>query len=30
MDLGWYFDLINYTDEKQHITQSNALDDAGL
>ena len=30
MDLEFYLDLINYTDEKNHITQSNALDDAGL
>ena len=30
MDLGWYFDLINYTEEKKYITQSNALDNAGL
>ena len=30
MDLGWYFDLINYTNDKEQITQSNALDDAGL
>ena len=30
MDIGWYFELINYTDEKEYVTQSNALDDAGL
>ena len=30
MDLEFYFDLVNYTEEKKYITQSNALDDAGL
>jgi len=30
MDLGFYLDLINYENEKKYITQSNALDEAGL
>ena len=30
MDLAWYFDLVNYTEEKKCIKQSNALDEAGL
>ena len=30
MDICWYFDLVNYSNEKNYVEQSNALDEAGL
>lgn len=30
MDIMWYFDLINYKEDKEHKKQVVAMDDAGL